>query len=49
MIQAANKRQILFVINQPEVYKSPSSNTYMFVTTLRIHTELNSNYIQCFR
>ena len=24
--------QILFVINQPDVYKSPSSNTYMYVT-----------------
>lgn len=23
--------QILFVINQPDVYKSPSSNTYMYV------------------
>lgn len=23
--------QILFVINQPEVYKSPNSNTYMCV------------------
>ena len=25
----ANELQILFVINNPEVYKSPNSNTYM--------------------
>ncbi len=26
-------KQILFVINNPEVYKSPNSNTYMFVAS----------------
>lgn len=26
---ANTQRQILFVINQPDVYKSPSSNTWM--------------------
>jgi hypothetical protein len=29
--QANSCIQILFVINQPDVYRSPSSNTWMYV------------------
>jgi nascent polypeptide-associated complex subunit alpha len=30
----ANQFQILFVINNPDVYKSPSSNTWMYVFSI---------------
>ena len=35
--------QILFVINNPEVYKSPNSNTYMSVCLARITTQENTS------
>ena len=35
--------QILFVINNPEVYKSPNSNTYMSVYLARITIQANTS------
>ena len=45
--EAHNKEQVLFVISQPDVYKSPSSNTYMYAQVLIILAE--SSYAKTFQ